>query len=776
MGEFDVNQMKQALIRQGIPKYRVDFMSDAQVQKLCNERLHESLTGNQNWNTNDQFMKELSYDSEYTLPGGEKIKVASVTTQTLRSGNTVQVFVDYAGNQYFSYKDSKGKTIDENTFNVQEKMQWGDKLNYQDGILYTKNLVGVLKPVQLPVQKKKTVGTSASITPQQTPGSKYHPKYKDLEIDKNGKIDKSQFTLAKIKSKYGNPAEYRIVNTQLPDGEGRHIYVVSKNDKMVYSAAITNDGRYDCVVLHNDGTTYSYYVNEKGIVDGYSIRQQNGSLLSYNYEPDGKTLESVLKDDGKGKRRTDLYEKNAHTATINIKYNPTSKELISKQYIQYRNGKPYYEEDVINKTGKFYAVTQLCDIVNNKNFSRYNPANITKIINIIDSIEDSDKPRVLEQFRNDTGYPLTKIFDFIAIDDKTKLEILSKFYFEGDAGVEFVNMLNADCKKTSDNNLANHLSYLNKDNVMKILPYIQNLDVGWLLTDKGKMDQVINRLTQILDSIKDDKQYGYTKDCVSDLIRLLKSPIPNKREVAKFSQRLVNRIEGGNRAYVHNLAPDKDIPNGKLDKNFKQSTTGDCWLLAGLISIQNNEKALEKVNALLTVSSGAGNEIVNLKGVGKKFLIRKAELNVSTHLSQGEADTRAIEIAVDKYIKKYDPNFSDINGNNATYLWKLLFGNENVKTYDSFQNYAANKDNSNKIFALGLNEGFNPKDLVIEKMDGTRVPTIAKHEYSIIGSDSIYIYLKNPHDSSEPLRSPINQYASAFDKNKGRIHIYEASI
>lgn len=766
MGGFDINQMKQALIRQGIPKYRVDFMSDAQVQKLCNERLHESLTGNQNWNNNDQFLKQLSYNSEYTLPTGEKIKVASVATQTLQSGTTVQVFVDYAGNQYFSYEDSKGKPIDENTFNAQEKMQWGDKLNYQDGILYAKSLVGVLKP--MPQRVQVPMKPAHSVTPQQTPGSKYHPKYKDLEIDKNGKIDKSQFTPAKIKSKYSDTSKYIIddyKNTQI-----REVGVYDRNTKeLIVRCKSLGNGEYLYETLHNtnnDRQIYSYDINSSGMVSGYSISSEKGGVTNYTYESDGKTLKSVVKDDGKGKRSTDLYEKNVHTSTIKTNYNPATNEPISKLYILYRNGKPYYEQDLINKTQKFYAVDKLCKIAKEWVFSSFDSSRANHVVELLDSIDPQHKQFIVEQFEEKMGYPFSRFLDTLHYDDGTLLKIGASINFSSGTGADFIDIINSDTKIYSGQVLAQHLSYMNKDNIMNILPYISGLDIGRMFTNKDKMDQVIHRLMDISYSIKDDKNYGYTKDCIADFVKILNKPHPSKYDLDKYAMRLKNRIEGGNRAYTFNLASDKDIPNGKLDKNFKQSTTGDCWLLAGIISIQNNPIALEKVNDLITVNQDTGDVTVNLKGVGKKIVVKKEELNVSTHLSQGDADIRAVEVAVDKYIKTYDLNYNDINGNNATYLWGLLFGNNKTRLITSSLDFIRNQKKPDKIFALAIGRDFNPKDLIIEKMDGTRVDTITNHEYSIVSSDTNYVYLKNPHDSAELLRSPLANFMSRLSDDQ----------
>ena len=103
MGVPDINQMKQALVKQGVQLFTLEGLSEEQLRQMCNEKLSYSLTGNKNWGNIDGFVKQYEYDSIYTLPSGEKIKVAKVAISTLPSGRKVEIFVDVAGNQYFQY-------------------------------------------------------------------------------------------------------------------------------------------------------------------------------------------------------------------------------------------------------------------------------------------------------------------------------------------------------------------------------------------------------------------------------------------------------------------------------------------------------------------------------------------------------------------------------------------------------------------------------------------------------------------------------------------------
>jgi len=82
----------------------------------------------------------------------------------------------------------------------------------------------------------------------------------------------------------------------------------------------------------------------------------------------------------------------------------------------------------------------------------------------------------------------------------------------------------------------------------------------------------------------------------------------------------------------------------------------------------------------LSVDSN-GNVTVELKGVEKKYVISAEEIEKSNHLASGDPDIRAIELAVDKYLKELayemtdngDIDFSsaDLNGEYSDFAFQV---------------------------------------------------------------------------------------------------------
>jgi hypothetical protein len=216
----------------------------------------------------------------------------------------------------------------------------------------------------------------------------------------------------------------------------------------------------------------------------------------------------------------------------------------------------------------------------------------------------------------------------------------------------------------------------------------------------------------------------------------------------------------------------KDIskPNCKIDQDFSQGNTGDCWLLASIKAIASRPKGLKILNESIKVDE-FGNTVVTLKGVNKTYVISPEELNSNIAYAQGDGDIRALEIAVNKYIEeKRGINMRlDINGGYGNVAYLILIGDKNFVA-----NNIGKFNNKNKIFENNLTDEFNYRNktfddnlidefnnidkiftvssskniesITIDENGDTHILT-RRHAYAVIRSDTKYVYLVNPWDS-----------------------------
>ena len=137
MGQDEINQMKQALVRRGFVAYKIDRDNEAELRRRCNNELSHSLTGKFAEYINlDSFHKQYNFNMLYTLPDGKKIKVAKVGTSTMKSGRKIEAFVDIAGNQYFQYRAADNKIIKKEYFNKQEKITSEEYFEFSNDSIY----------------------------------------------------------------------------------------------------------------------------------------------------------------------------------------------------------------------------------------------------------------------------------------------------------------------------------------------------------------------------------------------------------------------------------------------------------------------------------------------------------------------------------------------------------------------------------------------------------------------------------------------------------------
>ena len=218
-------------------------------------------------------------------------------------------------------------------------------------------------------------------------------------------------------------------------------------------------------------------------------------------------------------------------------------------------------------------------------------------------------------------------------------------------------------------------------------------------------------------------------------------------------------------------------PNGKIDGNFGQGLVGDCWLMSTIKGLANTPKGLKILNDSLRVDND-GNVFVTLKGANKTYKITKEEIETGkSKYSNGDADVRAIEIAVEKYMKEsgiinglgsISNNFKDnLEGNSITLAFQILTGDGGCNLFEKLFNFATgfwftdsqiDKFNDSNKVTLVASTFKSPIELPNGKL-------LSSHAYLVTRSDVNNVYLVNPWDTSIEFAISRNQFKSFFDQS-----------
>ena len=240
---------------------------------------------------------------------------------------------------------------------------------------------------------------------------------------------------------------------------------------------------------------------------------------------------------------------------------------------------------------------------------------------------------------------------------------------------------------------------------------------------------------------------------------------------SNFLEAYIEKLDSRTTGNQNNITP-----NGKIDENFEQGYTGDCWLLAAIIAINNNPKGKEILNNSIKINEDES-ITVHLKGVDKKYTISKEELENNTQLATGDLDTRALEIAFDKYFQDMRGvnDSPDINGNQVFIAYEILLGKSiDPNSIGNSGNFRYNKEveitddkidnfnDSNLIIAVSSNAD---QDQYIYKSEREHKITLyTSHAYAVKGSDENFVYLINPHDTGNVISVPREDFKNFFNK------------
>ncbi len=654
-------------------------------------------------------------------------------------------------------------------------------------------------------------GAAASGQPQAPRKRAFHSFFKNLELDSAGKIDMSQFSVDRLKQKYSgkkvtftvNKSENGSVNIIVKDAvTGRVIEEVSKEQ---FGA----QAEYTATRYNAKGKKASAVTVTNGVIDANQEFNPDGSSVKLHYEKGDMSKigfkEEFLSEGGK----VITYFSDSEKESEHI-YDPSGNYVIGYMY---SGGFPYVsvnaDEDVMDN----YL---LDDLKTDFSASNTDADKLYKDIklritgkNIVDFIDDyaeRGNRHLLDDIRNSnvlsdiqkielTGY-LSNLMDGVTEDDESQNKLKTE--------------LMTDIIKNDFVSFKKHLMSISSDDILFVVQsfgfYPTDEDITGKRSSQILPDIIRNSnmsdadkkqcLTYITDKLREDmkNQKIYSDDIYADISKHLDSPDLYRIDF----KRMISRA---------NVSPSDDpvsVPDGKVTMNFRQGGIGDCWLIAGLKTMLKKPWGKEFVDSMLSVNSEKKIVTVTFSD-DKKYDITFDEVAKATHLAEGNGNIRAIEIAMDRFIRDrayaaYDDSpvllsdfdedvqdeistrlmtdedlivpkpsdyiFEDVNdivGDGAWRLFKQFLGNGVSNDLD-VDYKTENFNNPDKLYTFAISGGIlKAVDTVTKEV----VTIETEHEYSVFGSDAGNIYIHDPRTYGDITlrvrRADLNDDMAMFD-------------
>ncbi len=334
---------------------------------------------------------------------------------------------------------------------------------------------------------------------------------------------------------------------------------------------------------------------------------------------------------------------------------------------------------------------------------------------------------------------------------------------------------------TTGKDIGKHISEINADNVQDIMKLYKSTNkdkeslLEAIIAERGLPSEervkYLSHIKQVL--IDNAKQNGvHIEDISSDFdnevrIQMRKVGFADAEYLDSFIKKLNARNEAVERRHFTPVLK----PNGRIDEPFFQSTTGNCWLLAGIQALAQTPKGLEILNDSIKVDD-KGNVEVTLKGAGRSYIISPEELDANIQFSRGDGDVRAIEIAMDRYFREERGVRSriDLNGNQTHVAFQLLTGDGGRNFLrDRFEGRPKTSfsdsqiDNFNTPNHVASVYAGKKNNLTYSTDKGKKQELVANHAYAVKGSDKENVYIVNPWYTSKVITVPREIFKEFFE-------------
>ena len=623
-----------------------------------------------------------------------------------------------------------------------------------------------------------------------------HPLSDLILVDKNGNIDISQFELENLQKRF--PADKFTVDKTnygifIDDKETRRSHLIISNFKRddggitlslsqpMNSAVPNSKGKNVTIAVPANGSPYIVAATDRDS-NGATTKMynENSQLLfvkeedaigriknytSYDTNPPQKMIENgnmLFVTELKNTLRNQNIDFNAEYENIN-KYMELSFDSGAEFLKQYKekNHSDYYDD-----------LSLYCDLETANNFFTRFAVERNRIKNNMNSLlatddNSSQKQAKLEYYRNYINDYDNYISDFI----KKKV---SGDNFPDTLSILAVNGANMDDLLRKNPNMLNDIANSNmpieykkiaQQAVIKPFTYLDRSEDITNIIMNSNLEPLLYENNDLLSKLRSADTQEEKNALFIDILR--------------YSDK---NLRQGSLSFTTLTTPQNSIrSNGKIDLPFKQGKIGDCWLLAGIMSIKDKPGGQEFLDSLLDYNETDKSVTVNLKGVDKKYKISQEEIDNSVELVSQDGDVRAVEIAVDRYIaelaKKGESKSVNINANQMEFVLNTLLGNGKIDidgdqwfvknhqapTDTQYDEIISDFNNPNKAYSFSF---FEPNPVVnnpnefynknIEEVDGDSRPSLfINHAYSIVKSDDEFIYFRNPHDSSKMYKMDI---------------------
>lgn len=433
------------------------------------------------------------------------------------------------------------------------------------------------------------------------------------------------------------------------------------------------------------------------------------------------------------------------TKTHLQKINSKNVLYVMKEYEKQSQGKETLINGIANEYGLDY---EDCKVLGIKLYN-YANANGIKVEDLVGEFKKADDIKTSTTLAN-------KIYTRInaaKINKQTSLAPYTKHFGNGRFFRDFRN----ETGVSLENAILNDPSIARN----KKIDLIRNNFSWWaqVAKDQGvNIDDIIKDANNDLQALSNNNSFGKYSALYETTIKRLRS-------------RIYSRYKKSSDTKV----------NGKIDQNYKQGRTGDCWLLAVIKGISRNPKGLKILNDSIKVNQN-GTVTVHLKGVDKTYTISQKEIGNATELSSGDGDVRALEIAVNRYLreeyKEKDGKRASVDGNDMLTAYKIFTGKDHFMPLYSNGDHWINpewygeepisdelidkfnkKDQITCVSAHG-----NKKDIPVSTSLNTKGVLTKNHAYTVTSADQKYVYLINPWDTATELKVDRKTFKEFFTR------------